>query len=212
MQLIKFYAGRTSITRDCLVAYTDSEPDEADPEPNAVPAQTAAAPADSSRPKVSVRKMDDAQRSEYFKDKHLKRQNIDEQKKLVGSQDFPWLCYNEVRGFHCAVCVRAPNFVRSGDKLSTSGYLANNPIPTMQKLKDHCAPGSKHNDCVKREKELEQRPQRAVEGDIRIHGTVTSEDELYFKTIRTIHTIATEQLGLTRSDEDGGPAAVAARK
>ena len=47
---------------------------------------------------------------------------------------------------------------------------------------------------VKRAAALEGgRSKAAVEGDLKLYGTITTEDERYFVTIRTVHTIASQQ-------------------
>ena len=99
---------------------------------------------------MTIRSMDVVKRKEYFKDRNLQMKDVEKQKKWCESAEFPWLEYNAVHGFHCAICIAQPVSVRGNDKLSITGYGPNKPISHRSKLTVHVKPGAPHHLCRKR--------------------------------------------------------------
>ena len=72
------------------------------------------------------------------------------------------------------------------------------PITSTQKLKEH-GESKEHKHVVQLASAAEGgASQASVTGDIKLYGTVSTEDERYYVTIRTVHAIAVQQLGLTK--------------
>jgi hypothetical protein len=103
---------------------------------------------------------------------------------------------------HCTLCISST--IKPEDKLSTTGYgfigegeeRVMAPVPSEQKLATHEGlEHHKYNLRISKQKKSGT-SQAAAEGDATIYLTITPEDELYARTIRTVHLIAVRQLSL----------------
>ena len=117
-----------------------------------------------------------------------------------------WLAKsNDEKGAHCKVCI--VSLTKPKDKLSTTGYgwtgqgegRLMNPIPSEQKLIDHeNSPLHKFN-MLNTEKMATGMMDGTLTrrmGSEPVYLTITPEDELYARTIRTVHLIVVRQLSL----------------
>lgn len=96
-------------------------------------------------------------RGAYMKTKYRLKQNVLAQQAWCGSIQWPWLGYNAEFGFHCRICMNAPIQQRKKDKLSTSGYGVNEPIPVVAKLSEHLK-GGQHAHCQLRDDLMKSQP------------------------------------------------------
>ena len=116
-----------------------------------------------------------------------------------------WLVKDSARGWHCRVCVG--KLTRPNDKLSTGyGYEGSGevkllvPIPSSQKLSIHDS-HPRHKLNIEMNQKLAQgASQAAVMGDANVYVSITPEDELYARTIRTVHTLVVRQMPLHDMD------------
>ena len=108
-----------------------------------------------------------------------------------------WLKSDLQHGMHCTVCIKAA--IKASDKLSTTGYgyvgkgddCVLVPVPSRQKLEEH-AGRSQHKLNMKTVVGCEE----GRGGQAKFIPSVSFEDELYARTVRTVHTIAVRQLSL----------------
>lgn len=147
---------------------------------------------------ISVKEMDAAQLKHYKQSRYELTKNT----KQDGYFDaYAWLSTDAVHGAHCKHCIVAK--VKSSDKLATTGYGFEGegaerkpvPIPSEQKLKAHEAKQS-HKDNVMKAEQQKGVNQNSNSGGLQTFMTITPEDELYARTIRTVHLISKRQLSL----------------
>lgn len=152
----------------------------------------APAPASARQPKLQFRAKSAEEKSEYKRGKY-------EEKKEQSQKDWldkygSWLDQNALYGAHCKVCIKAS--VKAADKLSSTGYCFVGegeerkmaPIPSEQKLKEHEAK-SQHKHNMRQAELMKAGGQQQGVSSMKVYTTVTSEDELYFRTIRTVHSV-----------------------
>jgi hypothetical protein len=115
-----------------------------------------------------------------------------------------WLVKSEDKGAHCKFCI--VSLTKPKDKLSTTGYgwtgqgeeRLLNPIPTVQKLIQH-ENSPMHRLNVTNAEKMAAGAVGALTrttGSQPVYLTITPEDELYARTIRTVHLIVVRQLSL----------------
>ena len=150
----------------------------------------APAPAPAEQPKVQFSKKSAEEKAAYKAAQYQARKDKHQDDWFVtyGS----WLAKDALRGAHCKFCITST--VKAADKLSSTGYgfigegaeRTLVPIPTEQKLKEHAARDQhKYNVRQATEEVAGEQPR----GSVHNFCTVTSEEELYFRTIRTIHNV-----------------------
>ena len=169
--------------------YADSD-DEASPEGAAAKRAKA----------VQVRQMSAEERAAYKRERYLAQQNKNQ---IEWFAEFKaWLAKDALRGAHCKLCILSS--IKPADKLSSTGYgfvgegadKVMAPIPTRQKLQEHES-RQQHQYNVRVAAEMASgKSQAAVTGCVSRYVTITPEDELYFRTIRTVHLICRRQLSL----------------
>jgi hypothetical protein len=115
-----------------------------------------------------------------------------------------WLVKSNDKGAHCKFCI--VSLTKPKDKLSTTGYgwtgqgeeRLLNPIPTVQKLIQH-ENSPMHRLNVTNAEKMAAGAVGALTrttGSQPVYLTITPEDELYARTIRTVHLIVVRQLSL----------------
>lgn len=115
-----------------------------------------------------------------------------------------WLVKSDDKGAHCKFCI--VSLTKPKDKLSTTGYgwtgqgeeRLLNPIPSVQKLIEH-ENSPLHRLNVTNAEKMAAGAVGALTrttGRQPVYLTITPEDELYARTIRTVHLIAVRQLSL----------------
>ena len=158
---------------------------------------------------VTFRSLDADAKAEYRHARYEARKaNTSKQDVIVApyvhslQQPEGWLAKDAVRGWHCRLCFGKT--IKPQDKLSNQGYgwtgsgeaCVLNPVPSAQKLTEHVEK-SQHRLQVEHAGQLAKgKSHAAVTGDATVYFTVTPEDELYARTIRTVHTIVIQQLPL----------------
>ena len=115
-----------------------------------------------------------------------------------------WLVKSEDKGAHCKFCI--VSLTKPKDKLSTTGYgwtgqgeeRLLNPIPTVQKLIQHENSPLHRLNVTNAEKKAAGAVGALTRttGSQPVYLTITPEDELYARTIRTVHLIVVRQLSL----------------
>ena len=149
---------------------------------------------------VSLSSMSAEELAAYKKRKHEEKKEPSVQQGFKAQ--FSWLADDATKGWHCRLCVSSVH--KASDKLSTSGYGFTDqngesvmiPIPSTQKLRQH-EEKEQHKYNAKQEALKHQGvSQSARTGSTRPFLTITPEDELYARTIRTVHTIVKRQLSL----------------
>ena len=145
------------------------------------------APAPAERPKVQYKNRSTEDKAAYKAAKYQARKDKMQDDWFVtyGS----WLAKDELHGTHCRFCITST--LKAADKFSSTGYgfigegaeRTLVPIPSEQKLNEHAA-RDQHKLNVRRATEK-------VANEQKVHNfcTVTTEEELYFRTIRTIHNV-----------------------
>ena len=96
-------------------------------------------------------------RSDYMNTMYKAKQDVISQRAWCGSTKWPWLAYNKDCGFHCFVCINAPNHMRKKDILSTTGYGVDKPISAVNKLSEHLK-GGQHAVCQERDELMKSQP------------------------------------------------------
>ena len=164
-------------SRWSLTGYNSSDGDDSSGD------QSGAGTSAPKRPKVAVRNMSTAEKKEYQSSMYHKRKEAGQ---VSWFQKYDTILTTDpVRGPHCKDCVLVPIHLRPSDKLST-GYGGGNEIPTEQKIILHKA-DPKHALCVRLAADIRSgKSQSHTVGDLRVHGTITCEDELLARTVRTV--------------------------
>ena len=145
--------------------------------------------------------MSSEEKAEY---KHEKYEALKAKGQEVWKKEFAWLAFdNLARGWHCALCITSS--IKPQDKLSTTGYgfLVEGearvcvPIPMKSKLTTHDIKDQHtYNQRVADEKKLGKSAAGTPGKSAQVLVTITTEDELYFRTIRTMHLIVKRELSL----------------
>ena len=142
--------------------------------------------------------MDAAERKEYHRQQYLKRQEALNELTFL-CVHYPWIASDALHGKHCKYCLFSSN--SPADVLSTTGYR-DDPIPHEDKLKEH-QKHEKHtlnvtNAALKKQgKDSQLKLDGSFKtGDANVYLTITPEDELYARTIRTVHILVSRLLSL----------------
>lgn len=157
---------------------------------------------------VPFNKLDKEGKADYRRDKYEARKSDDaKQAKMAApylhSLDQPngWLVKDSLRGWHCRFCIGKT--IKPSDKLTGGyGYAGEGelrvlvPIKGSQKLSNHADHAAHKLNVLNAAKLAAGKPQSAVMGDANVYLTITPEDELYARSIRTLHTIVICQLPL----------------
>ena len=186
-----------------LMVYNETSSDDEAATPSPITQPTAGAGAGASKGS-SIRKMQPEVKAVYRHDKYESRK---EQGMVVWGPRYPWLKSSPLYGWHCSLCIKATH--KAADKLATTGYgfigegddRAMALVPAEAKLKLHEKDGSPHDYNSKNSERMTAgASQAAVMGDATVYLTITPEDELYARTIRTVHLICVRQLSLNDMD------------
>ena len=110
-----------------------------------------------------------------------------------------WLTKDALRGWHCRFCFG--KLVKPDDKFSITGYGHEGdnelrilvPIPKAHKLTNHSV-HPRHELNLNTFKQLASGT--SLQPDATVYFTITPEDEIYARTIRTVHILVVRQLPL----------------